>query len=83
MYLTSFERMLVQDQIQVYKNRRKALLIDIDIYKMTINHLRDAIKCNDYKKYNVWKTFTYRSYKRVKETALQALKYMFVYARLV
>lgn len=82
MYLTYFERILVQDQIQVYKNRREALLIDIDIYKMHMNQLRDSIKCNDYKRYNVWKKFTYRAYKQVKVTALQALKYIFVYARL-
>ena len=82
MYLTSFERMLVQDRIQVYKNRREALLIDIDIYKMNINDMRDAIKRNDYKRYNVWKKLVYSSYKRVKVTALQVLKYMFVYARL-
>ena len=83
MYLTSFEQMLVQDRIQVYKNRREALLIDIDIYKMNMNNLRDAIKCNNYKRYNVWKKIVYSSYKRVKVTALQTLKYMFVYARLV
>ena len=82
MYLTSFERMLVRDRIQVYKNRREALLIDIDIYKMNINHLRDVIKHNDYKRYNVWKKIVYSSYKRLKVTALQVLKYMFVYARL-
>ena len=83
MYLTSFEQMLLQDHIQVYKNRREALLIDIDIYKMDVSFMRDAIKRNDYEMYNVWKKFVYRSYKRVKVTALQVLKYMFVYARLI
>lgn len=83
MYLTSFEQMLLQDHIQVYRNRREALLIDIDIYKMDLSFMRDAIKRNDYKRYNVWKKFVYRSYKQVKVTALQVLKYMFVYARLI
>ena len=55
MYLTSFEQMLLLDHIQVYKNRREVLLIDIDIYKMNTNFMRDAIKRNDYKMYSVWK----------------------------
>lgn len=83
MYLTSFEQMLLHDHIQVYKNRREALLIDLNIYKMDVSFMRDAIKRNDYKRYKVWKKFVYRSHKRVKVTALQVLKYMFVYARLI
>lgn len=83
MYLTSFEQMLLQDHIQVYRNRREALLIDLNIYKMDVSFMRDAIKRNDYKMYKVWKKFVYRSYKQVKVTALQVLKYMFVYARLI
>lgn len=83
MYLTSFEQMLLRDHIQVYRNRREALLIDLNIYKMNVSFMRDAIKRNDYRMYKVWKNFVYRSYKRVKVTALQVLKYMFVYARLI
>lgn len=83
MYLTPFEQKLLQDHIEVYKNRREALLIDIHIYKMDVGCMRDAIKHNDYRTYRVWKQIVYTSYKRVKETALQVLKYMFVYARFV
>ena len=82
MHLTSFEQMLVQDRMQVYKNQRETLLIDINIYKRDAHLIRDAIKHNDYKMYNVCKKWVHSSYKRMKVTALRVLEYMFVYARL-
>ena len=53
MHLTNFELQLINDQREVYNNCRDILLSSIEIYKMHIEYMKDAIRYDDYECYAI------------------------------